>query len=149
LKLAVPEREAANIKKDQKVEIRVEGDANIYIGRVARLSPSIATDNRTLMIEAEVANEKGQLRPGSFAKAEIVIQSQEKTIVVPASSIVTFAGLDKVISLDKDGRTLEKRVKIGRRSGDQVEIVEGLAAGEPVALKPGNLVSGEAVQASW
>ncbi len=149
LKLAVPEREAINIKKGQKVDVRVEGDANTYTGRIARLSPAIATDNRTLMIEAEIANEKGLLRPGSFARAEIIIESQQKTLLVPASSIVTFAGLDKVISLHKEGRTVEKRVKIGRRSGDRVEIVEGLAAGDPVALQPGNLVGGESVQALW
>jgi membrane fusion protein, multidrug efflux system len=149
LKLAVPEREAASIRQNQQVNVRVEGDENVYSGRVARLSPAIATDNRTLMVEAEIGNAKNQLRPGSFARAEIVIQSQDKTLLVPASSIVTFAGLDKVISLDKQGHTLEKRVTVGRRAGEQVEIVEGLAAGDPVALQPGNLVGGEAVQATW
>lgn len=149
LKLAVPEREAVNIRQGQAVQVRVEGDPTIYLGKVMRLSPSITTDNRTLMIEAEIPNEKGLLRPGSFAHADVVTQSQEKTLVVPATSIVTFAGLDKVISLDKDGRTVEKRVRLGRRSGQQVEIVEGLATGDPVAVQPGNLVSGEQVQAIW
>jgi RND family efflux transporter MFP subunit len=149
LKLALPEREAPNIKQGQLVQVRVEGDAEVYSGHVARLSPSITTDNRTLMIEAEIPNEKGRLRPGSFAKADIVVRSGEKAIVIPASSVVTFAGLDKVISLDKDGRTLEKRVRVGRRSGELVEIVEGLASGDPVALQPGNLVGGELVQAIW
>jgi membrane fusion protein, multidrug efflux system len=149
LKLAVPEREAASIRQNQQVNVRVEGDESVYSGHVARLSPAIATDNRTLMVEAEIGNAKNQLRPGSFARAEIVIQSQDKTLLVPASSIVTFAGLDKVISLDKQGHTLEKRVTVGRRAGEQVEIVEGLAAGDPVALQPGNLVGGESVQATW
>ena len=149
LKLAVPEREAVNIRQGQAVQVHVEGDSKVYLGKVVRLSPSITTDNRTLMIEAEIPNESGHLRPGTFARADIVTQSQEKTLVVPATSIVTFAGLDKVISLDKDGRTLEKRVKLGRRSGEQVEIVEGLAKGDPVAVQPGNMVSGEQVQAIW
>ena len=46
-----------------------------YTGRVARISPAISEDNRTLLVEAEVPNADGRLRPGSFAQAEIVIQA--------------------------------------------------------------------------
>ena len=97
------------------------------------------------MVEAEVPNQQGQLRPGSFANAEIVPQAQEKAVVVPASALVTFAGVDKVLVV-KDGKSLEKRVTTGRRDGDRVEIVSGLDAGEQVIVDPGNLVGGEPVQ---
>ena len=50
----------------------VEGDPTVYNGRVARVSPAIDESSRTLMVEAEVPNQQGQLRPGSFANAEIV-----------------------------------------------------------------------------
>ena len=73
LRLAVPEREAGLVKLGQSVDLTVEGDSNAYHGRVVRLSPAIAENNRTLMIEAEVPNNRGDLRPGSFAKADIVI----------------------------------------------------------------------------
>jgi len=69
LRLAVPEREAGLVRIGQSVDLTVEGDPNKYQGRVARLSPSIAENNRTLMIEAEVPNLRSNLRPGSFAKA--------------------------------------------------------------------------------
>jgi RND family efflux transporter MFP subunit len=144
LKLAVPEREAPFVKKGQTVQVRVEGDQNSYYGKVARLSPALTTDNRTLMIEAEIPNEQGLLRPGAFAKAEIVVASEQPAVLVPKSAVVTFAGLDKVIVVEKN-QTLEKRVRTGRQAKDQVEILEGLKAGEMIVVQPGNLVGGETV----
>ncbi len=57
---------------------------------------------------------------------------------------MTFAGLEKVFGV-KDGRAVEQKIRTGRRSGDRVEILEGLAAGEPVVVDPGNLVGGTPV----
>jgi membrane fusion protein, multidrug efflux system len=144
LKLAVPERESSFVKKGQTVQVSVEGDQNHYYGKVARLSPALTTDNRTLMIEAEIPNEQGLLRPGAFAKAEIVVASETPAVLVPKTAIVTFAGLDKVIVVEKN-QAVEKRVRTGRQTKDQVEILEGLKAGETIVVQPGNLVGGEAV----
>ena len=144
LRLAVPEREAGLVRVGQTVDLTVESDANKYQGRVARLSPAIAEDNRTLMIEAEVPNGQGALRPGSFAKADIVIEAGQEIITVPRNSIITFAGIEKVLMV-ADGKTVEKRVRTGRRIGEQVEITEGLLAGNQVIVQPGNLVAGEPV----
>ncbi len=144
LRLAIPEREAASVRAGQAVTLRVEGDAAAYLGRVARLSPAIEEGNRTLMVEAEVPNQNGALRPGSFARAEIETESDQKVVIVPASAVVTFAGIEKVIVV-QDGKSFEKAVQTGRRSGDRVEIVQGLSAGEQVVVQPGNLVGGQAV----
>jgi RND family efflux transporter MFP subunit len=146
LRLAVPEREAAGVKVGQRVDLTVEGDPEKHAGRVARISPSISEDNRTLMVEAEVPNAGGRLRPGSFARAQIVVLAADSAVLVPASSIVSFAGIDKVMGVE-GGKAVEKRVKTGRKAGDRVEIVDGVKAGESVVAVPGNLVSGEAVRA--
>jgi RND family efflux transporter MFP subunit len=145
LRLAVPEREARLVRVGQIVELTVEGDANEYQGRVARLSPAIAESNRTLMLEAEVPNVQGMLRPGSFGKAHIVVEAGQRIVTVPADSIVTFAGIEKVLTI-ANGTAVEQRVRTGRRIDKQVEIIEGLGAGEQVVVAPGNLVSGEPVQ---
>jgi RND family efflux transporter MFP subunit len=145
LRLAVPEREAAGLTEGLAVEVTVEGDTTRYPGRLERISPSISEENRTLMIEAEVPNQAGRLRPGSFAQAEIVLEAAEPAVLVPAAAVVTFAGIDKVIGVEA-GKAVEKRVRLGRRSGEQVEVVDGVKAGEAVVLEPGNLVGGQPVK---
>lgn len=144
LRLAVPEREAGLVRAGQTVNLTVEGNLNKYQGRVARISPAIAESNRTLMIEAEVPNNQSALRPGSFAKADIVIESGQSVVTVPIDAIVTFAGIEKVLMV-VEGKTVEKRVRTGRRIGEQVEVTEGVVAGNQVIVKPGNLVAGEPV----
>jgi RND family efflux transporter MFP subunit len=145
LRLAVPERQAGSVHVGQAVELTVESDSQRYSGRVVRLSPAISENNRTLLIEAEVANRDGRLRPGSFAKAEIIVEAGEQIVTVPRDTIITFAGIDKVLSVE-EGQAVEKRVRTGRRIGDQIEIVEGVVAGYPVIVDPGNLVAGQPVK---
>ncbi len=144
LRLEVPEREASSIRTSQDVKLTVEGDPEPHTGRVARISPALREDSRTLLVEAEVPNPDGRLRPGSFAKAEIVTRSGEPAVLVPVSAVISFAGIDKVLGV-ADGKAVEKRVRTGRRSGDRVEILEGAAAGDTVVLEPGNLVDGQPV----
>jgi RND family efflux transporter MFP subunit len=144
LRLEVPEREAAGVRTGQPVRLTVEGDPEPHSGRVARISPAIKEDSRTLLVEAEVPNPGGTMRPGSFAKAEIVTESGEPAVLVPASAVVSFAGIEKVLGVEA-GKAVEKRVRTGRRAGDRVEILEGAAAGDTVVVEPGNLVDGQPV----
>lgn len=144
LRVSVPERDAISIRVGQPVLVHTEGDANGHAGRVTRISPAIREQNRTLAIEAEIANPGGLMRPGAFAKAEIVVEAAKPAILAPASSIVTFAGIEKVFGVS-GGKAVEKPVRTGRRSGDRVEILEGLAPGDPVVIDPGNLSGGQPV----
>jgi RND family efflux transporter MFP subunit len=147
LRLEVPEREAPRVQIGQPVRITVEGEEGVYSGRVARMSPSISEDNRTLLVEAEIPNERGLLRPGSFVRAEVIVEADTPALLVPASSVVSFAGVTKVFSV-VDGKAVERRVQLGRREGNLVEIVQGLAANDVIVAEPGNLVAGEAVRSS-
>jgi RND family efflux transporter MFP subunit len=144
LRVAVPEREAADVRVGQPVRLSVEGDTTVYAGRVVRLSPIVHEQNRTLTVEAEVPNERGALRPGAFARAEIVTQAAQPVVTVPATSIIVFAGVEKVL-LVRDGKTVERRVQTGRRLGQGVEIVDGLKGGEAVVREPGSLTGGQPV----
>jgi RND family efflux transporter MFP subunit len=145
LRLEVPEREAASVRARQPVRVTVEGDPTVYTGRLVRLSPAISEDNRTLLVEAEVPNDPPRLRPGAFARADIVVDSATPALLVPASAVVSFAGIDKLFAVEHD-RAVERRVTLGRRAGDLVEILDGVKAGEPVVLQPGTLVAGDAVR---
>jgi RND family efflux transporter MFP subunit len=144
LQLAVPERASANLQVGQEVRVTVEGDAEAYRGRVARLSPAITEGNRTLAIEAEVPNEAGRLRPGMFARAEI-ITAEALSMTVPHTALVVFAGVEKLLVV-KDGKVHEQRVRTGRRVNDRIEILEGVSTGDVVIVSPGGLADGAVVR---
>jgi RND family efflux transporter MFP subunit len=145
LRVPVPEREGSGVRVGHAVTLTVEGDPTLYRGRVVRLSPIVQEQNRTLMVEAEVPNERGFLRPGAFARVEIMTEVSQPVVTVPWSSVIVFAGVEKVL-LVRQGKTAEVRITTGRRFGEDVEILDGLKRGDPVVAKPGNLVSGQPVQ---
>src|SRR2546426_1085433 len=144
LRVPVPEREGAAVRAGHAVSLTVEGDSTVYRGRVVRLSPIVQEQNRTLLVEAEVPNERGFLRPGSFARVDIMTEVSQPVVTVPASAIITFAGVEKVLIV-RQGKTAEIRVTTGRRLGEDVEILDGLKRGDPVVTKPGNLTGGQPV----
>lgn len=143
LRAEVPERESRNLQVGLLVRVTVEGDANVYTGKIARISPTITEQNRVLIVEAEVRN-NGRLRPGSYARAEIVASDTNTALAVPVSAVVSFAGIDKVI-LVQDGKAVEKPITLGRRTPDWIEVVSGLTTADSVVTNPGNLQSGQPV----
>lgn len=144
LRVPVPEREGSGVRAGHAVTLTVEGDSTLYRGRVVRLSPIVQEQNRTLLVEAEVPNERGFLRPGSFARVEIMTEVSQPVVIVPWSAVIVFAGVEKVLVV-RQGKTAEVRVTTGRRLGPDVEVVEGLKRGDPVVTVPGNLTGGQAV----
>jgi len=144
LRAEIPERESHTVRPGQDVRVSVEGDPNVYVGKIMRLSPVIAEQTRILVVEADVRN-NGKLRPGSFAHAEIVTNDAKMAVTVPNNAIVTFAGIEKVIVV-QNGKALEKPITTGRRASDFTEVVAGINVGEKVIVDPGNLQTGQAVE---
>ena len=144
LRAQIPERDAQAVRTGQNVRVTIEGDEGVYLGKIMRLSPVIAEQNRMLVVEADVRN-NGRLRPGSFAHAEIVTNDSKMAVTVPNNAIVTFAGIEKVIVV-QNGKALEKPITTGRRNTEFTEIVAGISVGEKVIVDPGNLQSGQAVE---
>lgn len=144
LRLPVPDRAAGRVRVGQRVRLKLDKESAVHYGKVTRLSPAIDEETRTLLVEAEVPNESGVLRPGSFVRAEILAESEEPALLVPASALVTFAGIERVLIVEQN-KAVERSVKTGWRDTDRLEILEGVSAGETVILKPGNLSAGQAV----
>jgi len=143
LRLEVPERECILVRTGQVVHLFVEGDTNTYRGQIARLSPALDEQTRTLRVEADVPKQ-GSLRPGLFARAQIIVTEAEPALTVPGDALVTFAGLEKVVVVE-EAKAVEKVVSTGRRGPDWAEIVSGLRTGEVVVLNPGSLRTGQRV----
>lgn len=143
LRVEIPEREAARVLLGQSVEVRLDGNDKTYTGKIARLSPMLNRQNRTLAVEAELPN-PGELRPGSFARATIALGAGAPVVAVPDSAIVTFAGIEKVIVVEH-GKAVEKKIETGRRSRGLVEVLRGITQDQLVVRVPGTLQQGQGV----
>ncbi|MFO1459730.1 MAG: efflux RND transporter periplasmic adaptor subunit [Verrucomicrobiota bacterium] len=143
LRLEIPERRAAGVQIGQTVRVSLEGDSRIYTGTIRRISPALDERTRMLVVEAELEN-PGHLRPGAFAKAEIVTASAAPTLAVPAESLVTFAGSEKVL-LVSSNKVVERSITTGRKLDGWIEVNTGLKAGDAVIRNPSGLRPGDPV----
>jgi RND family efflux transporter MFP subunit len=134
LRLEVPERMAPWIQVGQLTEVSLEAyPERKFTGKVWRISPTVDPAKRTFVVEALIDNKENLLKPGSYARGRIKTTKIDTIRTVPALAILYVFGTNKAFVVKGD--TIEARdVKLGDRLGDQVEIVEGLAAGEVIAV---------------
>lgn len=131
-RVGVPEREAVQVRLEQLVRIKVEGQADWLQSRVTRISPALDMSNRALTVEVDVPNPDARLQVGLFAEGEIVVDPHARTLTVPASAVNEFAGVEKVW-LVRDATASPQVVMTGRRTDEWIEILSGLEDGDSVA----------------
>jgi len=129
----VPERQALKLREGQPVTVHLDGATTPIKTTVARIAPVLDETSRTLLFEADIPNPDGLLRSGLFAQADVVVDAESQALVVPISSVLEFAGTQKVWLLEPGGRGPRSvPVRTGRRHKGLVEIVSGLSSGDQV-----------------
>lgn len=133
LRADIPEYAAALVRTGQTMNLSVEAVPNrTFTGRVVRIGPSLNEQTRALTVEAEVVNAGNVLRPGMFAKSQLITAPSATAIMVPQRAVAHVAGLTKIFVIE-NGKANERLVKTGDTDGEMIEIKEGLKEGEIVA----------------
>jgi len=132
----MPERHSHRLALDQRVTLRVASITEPIEARITRISPVVQQQVRSVIFEAEVDNRDGRLGAGLFAEAEVVVDPDARALLVPKSSLLEFAGAEKVWKVVK-GEAQEQLVQTGRRRDEWVEIVDGLSAGDLILVEAG------------
>jgi RND family efflux transporter MFP subunit len=142
----VPEMEAAWVNSGDSATVHVQALRDQAIeAKVTRTGWSLNTSNRSLRTEIDVANAKHELRPGMYATVGITLEERPNALVVPASALI-YDGHNAFCHLVVDGKITRRPVKLGIRSGADVEVIDGLSGNEqvvvlqPAAFKPGQAV---------
>ncbi|MCB1362572.1 MAG: efflux RND transporter periplasmic adaptor subunit [Rhodobacteraceae bacterium] len=151
----VPEQQLGLLSIGQAVRVRAEEDATALKGRITGIDPKIDSATRLGPVRAEVAagdsagngNSAKPLIPGQFVQVEVQLAMQTGVLAVPQTAVVTSLYGDHVFvvrAADDDADKLVARqafVTVGRRSGEMVEIVKGLKAGDRVVIAGQNRLS--------
>ena len=132
--LSVPEKMSPWVRVGRDVKLALEAfPGRGFTGRVSRINPAVDEKTRTFEIEALVANQSGELKPGSFVKAVIQSDKVDSILTIPQNATVYLFGAYKVFVVQ--GKTVKEReVKLGEHFGDCVEIIEGLRADDKIAI---------------
>jgi len=133
----VPERYVDRLRPGNPVDVSVDAlPGRTFSGKVEAVDSQVSADGRALLVRARVANPGSLLKPGMFARARVVFSVREGAIVVPEEAVVPIGGKQFVFRVvdGPGGQKVAQRIeaRIGLRLPGQVEILEGLAAGESV-----------------
>jgi RND family efflux transporter MFP subunit len=135
VRVKVPEKMSAWVPVGQPANVSVEAYPDrMFTGKISRLNPSVDPQTRTFDAEALIENHQGLLKPGFFAKAAIPSTRVDRIIVVPQKALSYAYGIYKVYALTKSNKLKEREVKLGDRIGQDVEVIDGIAEGDRLAL---------------
>src|SRR5205807_4857547 len=107
-------------------------------GQITLLSRSSDPTNRTVEVWVTLANGAGKLRANGAAQVTVAANSKSDAIIVPASAVTleaSNANEGTVMIVDAQNVAHERKVTVGIRTADKIEIVEGLQAGDIVVVE--------------
>jgi multidrug efflux pump subunit AcrA (membrane-fusion protein) len=129
----IPQQEAALLKLGDKATITAPGENRPVGGKVTVISPALDPNSTTVEVWVQAKNPGEHLKPGTSVQLSMIVQTIHDALVIPAASLLTAEdGKTTVMAAGSDGRAHQKEVKVGIRQGDQVQIVEGVQAGDRV-----------------
>lgn len=130
----IPEIYLSQLKVNQRVDVQVDVFPDrVFSGKIYAIDPRIEETTRTILIRARVPNFGNLLRPGIFARVNVILGERTNAILVPEQALVPM-GQDKFVFRVVDGKAILTRVKVGLRRVGEVEIVEGLRPDDTVVI---------------
>jgi RND family efflux transporter MFP subunit len=135
LVVPVPEAYLAGVTEGGQIPFNVQAyPAEVFTGKVARVSHTVDVKTRTMAVELDVQNADGRLAPGTFCQVRWPVRRQGASLLVPSGSIASTTGRTFVIRV-RDGVTEWVDVKTGLAEGPLIEVFGDLRAGDEVAAR--------------
>lgn len=149
LESSVQADEFARLAKGMPVAIRVDSyPGEIFSGKVDVLAPTLDPQTRRAAVEIAIDNHDGRLLPHMFARAAVTVGHLASATVVPKDAVLESPG-GSVVYRVKAGHVEALRPKLGAEDEGFIPVLDGLSAGDEVAVGGlGSLSDGAAVRVS-
>jgi len=129
----IPQPEAALLKAGDTASITVPGEENPVEGKITVISPALDPNSTTVEVWVQAKNPEGRLKPGTSVHVSMVAQTIADALVIPAAGLLTGQdGSTSVMQINADSHARQKKIKVGIRQGNEVQVTEGLQAGDQV-----------------
>ncbi len=103
-------------------------------GKISQVAPALNPDTRSFEAAVLINNQQKLLRPGMFVKVETIVARKDSAIVIPKDVILSKRQGRTVFIVDK-GAAFERVISTGLENADQVEVLEGINAGDRLVIK--------------
>jgi membrane fusion protein, copper/silver efflux system len=143
----VAEQDIAAVKTGARATVRINAYPDqTFVATLTTIYPTLNTQTRTVPVRLELANPGGRLKPGMFAQLELAVGAKAKVLTVPVSAVID-SGARQLLLVQvgdaQDGRFEPREVRLGARSDNYLEVLQGLRAGEPVVTSANFLIDAE------
>ena len=136
--LHVPEREFNKLKRKQQAQLNVDAlSGEMFVGEIARISPTVDPATGTFKATVEVSDETDRLKPGMFGRFNIVYDQHDNVVLLPRSALLDDDRTLSVFVVESgDDGDIAKRLEVetGFSQNGRIEITSGLDGTEKVVV---------------
>ena len=136
---SLPQQELARLKTGLGVRVTTDTYPDKqFLGTLTAINPDLDTATRSVRLQGTCANEEQLLRPGMFARIEVLLPDEHPVLAIPATSVLSAPYGDTVYVVEQStnstgGLTVRQQfIRTGRARGDFVSVQTGLKAGDRV-----------------
>jgi membrane fusion protein (multidrug efflux system) len=128
----VPEKEFRKIAPGQAAEVVVDAlGGDRFVGNISRISPTVDPQTGTFKARVEVDDQSRRLKPGMFARVNIVYERRQHALQLPRTAILDADGQQSVYVV-ADGKAQQRVIRTGLANGGWIEVLDGLQGDERV-----------------
>ncbi len=148
VQVEVPEREVARVRAGAAVRLTTDAYPDRrFGGEVTRVVHSLDPRTRTMGVEVEIPNRDGLLKPGMYARVQLVLDVQRGALLVPLEALVGSESRPAVLVV-RDGKVATTPVTLGVTEGSLTQVTRGLGPEDQVIVQGKELVrEGQTVKA--
>jgi Cu(I)/Ag(I) efflux system membrane fusion protein len=140
----IPEGDIGSVRPGQAVTVRSKAyPGRVFNGKVDVLYPHLMKETRSARVRIELPNPDLALLPDMYTDVEIATGSDKPVVAVPTSSVIDSGSRQVVIVDLGDGRFEPRDVKLGQRSSDYLEVLDGINEGASVVVEGNFLIDAE------
>jgi Cu(I)/Ag(I) efflux system membrane fusion protein len=115
----------------------------VFEGKIAFILPELKAETRTAQVRVELPNPEHRFLHRMYADVEIDTGSELPVLAIPSSAIINSGKTEVVMIQLAEGKFRSARIRTGLRSADQVEVLEGLSAGDKIVTRANFLLDAE------
>jgi membrane fusion protein (multidrug efflux system) len=138
--IEIVERDIPLVQVGQKAELRAEAyPDHVFEGTVTRIVQALNRATRTMTVEVDLPNGDRRLKGGMFARVEVLVGTHPQALQIPIDAVSRMEDTQYVYVV-RDGKARRIEVEVGTRSGNHIEILNGLTGDEAVIVSGKDLV---------